>query len=208
MEQIGATTPTPLAVLGETVSSLRGLLAGERVTAGGKHVNLEELALGFPPEEVPPILVGTTGPAGLKLAGRSSDGLLLPELASPDAIRWAREEMDRAGDVGTTAIYAMLSVKGDRASALAQTRPRIQRLVDFQIFPRLMEIAGLGADGSGEMTDAILQTLSASGTPEDCAKAVEQWAAAGADRIVFVGGDDDPRESYRSFAADVLPQLR
>lgn len=208
MEQIGARTSAPLAVLEETVSALRGLLAGETLTMVGTHFELNEVALGFPPEVVPPILVGTTGARGLELAGRCSDGVLLPELASPNAIRWAREEMRRTGDPGTTAMFAMLSVKPDRESAIDQTRSRIQRLVDFQIFPRLMETAGLGSDGAGEMTDEILQSLAATGSPEDCQKAVERWIAAGADRIVFVGGDFDSRKSYEAFASEVLPKLR
>ena len=112
---------------------------------------------------------------------------------TPDAVRWARREMESAGEVGTTAVLAMVSVDDD--GAIAQTRAKIQRLVDFQIFPHLMEVAGLGADGSGEMTDVILQSVAAAGTPADCAAAVEGWASAGATEIVLVAGDEEPRES-------------
>lgn len=208
MQQIGATTPARLAALEETTVTLRRLLAGERLTFSGAHVHLEDVLLGFPAEEVPQVLVGTTGPSGLKVAGRSSDGVLLPEISSPGAVRWARAEMDAAGDAGSTVVFAMVSIDDDRDRALAQTRARIQRLVDFQIFPRLTEIAGLGADGSGEMTDAVLQSLAATGTSADCAKAVGDWAAAGAACIVLVAGADDPRGSYERFATEVLPLVR
>jgi 5,10-methylenetetrahydromethanopterin reductase len=207
MEQIGATTPMRLAALEETTFALRRLLNGEKLGYDGKHVHLSDVMLGFPPWDVPPVLVGTTGPAGLRLAGRSSDGVVLPEISSPAAVRWAREQMEVAGSSGSTVVFAMVSVDNDRERALDQTRTRIQRLIDFKIFPRLTEIAGLGADGSGKMTDAILQSLAATGTPNDCAKAVENWEAAGADCLVLVAGADDPRNSYGRFAAEVLPLL-
>lgn len=207
MDQIGAGTPRRFTVLEETTTALRALLAGESVTVSGHHVRLDGVRLGFPPAQVPPILLGTTGPTGLAITGRSSDGVVLPELASPDAVRWARQEMAAAGPGATTVLFAMTSLGDDRDKALDQLRGRMQRLIDFRVFDRLTEIAGLGADGSGELTDAILQSLTVGGTAEEGARAIHDWATAGTDTIVLVAGADDPVESYRRFADEVFPLI-
>ena len=120
MDQIGAGTPRRFTALEETTTALRALLAGETVTVDGFHVQLDGVLIGFPPAQVPPILLGTTGPTGLAITGRSSDGVLLPELASPDAVRWARAEMAASGPATTTALFAMTSLGDDRDKALDQ----------------------------------------------------------------------------------------
>lgn len=207
MDQIGAGTPRRFTALEETTTALRALLAGDTVTVDGFHVHLDGVRLGFPPAQVPPILLGTTGPTGLAITGRSSDGVVLPEIAPPAAVRWAREEMAASGPAATTVLFAMTSLGDDRDKALAPLRARMQRLIDFRVFDRLTEIAGMGADGSGELTDAILQSITVGGTPADGARAIQDWAAAGTDTIVLVAGADDPVESYRRFADDVFPLI-
>ena len=207
MEQIGADVPRRFAALEETAVALRRLLDGEEVTVDGHHVHLDAVRIGFPPEQVPPIFLGTTGPTGLRITGRSSDGVLLPEIASPDAVRWARDEMIAAGGSGRTLILAMTSISDDRDQALAEVRSRVQRLIDFRVFDRLTEVAGLGADGSGDLTDGILQSLAVGGTPTDAAAAITGWTDAGADTIVLVAGADDPIASYQRFADDVFPLI-
>ena len=208
MDQIGASTARPSAALEETTVVLRRLLAGESVTSHGTYVDVEDLALGFPPAASPDVLVGTTGPRGLAIAGRSSDGVVLPEVTTPDAVRWARSTMAAAGAPGSTVLFAMVNLDDDRDRALARTRDKIQRILDLRIFPRLTEIAGLGADGSGELTDAVLASMAAAGTPDDVVRAVTGWAGAGATCVVLVAGDEDARSSYARFAAEVLPRLR
>jgi alkanesulfonate monooxygenase SsuD/methylene tetrahydromethanopterin reductase-like flavin-dependent oxidoreductase (luciferase family) len=116
--------------------------------------------------------------------------------------------MSAAGAAGETVVLAMVSVEDDRDRALAQTRTKIQRIVDFHIFPRLTEIAGLGANGSSEIPDATLQSIAATGNPADCAKAVVDWAHAGVSCLVLVAGDQQPRRSYDRFAREVLPLVR
>ena len=83
MEQIGALPAHRLASLGETTTAIRALLAGETVTMDGTYVTLSGVALERPPGVVPPVLIGTTGPKGLALAGRHADGILLPEGSGP-----------------------------------------------------------------------------------------------------------------------------
>ncbi|MCP2031083.1 alkanesulfonate monooxygenase SsuD/methylene tetrahydromethanopterin reductase-like flavin-dependent oxidoreductase (luciferase family) [Okibacterium sp. HSC-33S16] len=207
MDQIGASVPRRFAALEETAVALRRLLDGETVTMNGTHVNLDGVTLGFPPEHVPQIFLGTTGPTGLKITGRSSDGVLLPELATPDAIRWAHREMAAAGGASEVLLLTVTSIGDDRAGALDRVRAKVQELIDLRVYDNLTGIAGLGADGSGTLADEILQSLAVAGTVEDAARTVTQWAEAGADCIVIVAGDDDPEESYRRFATEVFPLI-
>jgi alkanesulfonate monooxygenase SsuD/methylene tetrahydromethanopterin reductase-like flavin-dependent oxidoreductase (luciferase family) len=208
MEQIGARTSLRVVCLEEVALTLRRLLAGEEVTFAGRHVRLDRVRLGHLPADPPPILLGTASPSSLAVAARISDGVILPEVSSPAAIRWVRAQMRATGSAGSTVVLAMVSVDDHRERALAQTRSKIQRIVDFQIFPRLTEIAGLGLNGSSEMPDAMLQSVAATGTPTDCAKAVTNWADAGATTVVLVAGDQQPHHSYDRFAREVLPLVR
>ncbi len=208
MDQIGASVPRPFAALEETTKGLSTLLAGEELTMSGQHVRVRGVTLGFPPAQPPRILLGTTGPTGLAMTGRAADGVVLPEIASPDAVRWAQRQMAAAGGARSTVVFAMVSLDDDRERALAQVRERMRRIVEFGVFGSLTDIAGLGKDGSGVMTDEILQSLTVAGTPSEGLAAVERWAEAGTETIVLVAGADDPIASYRKFALDVLPHLR
>lgn len=83
MRQIGEYPPSPLAALRETLSAVRRLLAGERITVDGKHVRLDDVGLEFPPAVVPPVLAGVRGPKSLAISGAEADGTILAEPASP-----------------------------------------------------------------------------------------------------------------------------
>ena len=179
MEKVGARSNTPQAALEETVVALRALLAGERVTAKGRHVRLDDVGLGFPPATIPPILIGTTGPQGLRAAGRSSDGVVLPEVCTPEAVRWARSTMNSAGEI---VVFAMLNVSDDASEALAQTRSKMLPILDLGIYPRMTEIAGLSVGGNN-LTDATLQLMAAVDTPAECARAINDWAEAGVEYV-------------------------
>ena len=191
MRQIRARPPDRLVALEETVAAVRRLLAGETVTEHGGHVELDDVRLGHPPEPPPDLLVGTTGPRGMAVAGRVADGVLLPEGSSPDAVRWARE----AAAPRRLVVYAWMSLDDDREAALGAVRPQLERWLELGLYPRLGELAsGLGS-------------LAVVGDAEDCARAVEQLWEAGADSVVLVARHEDHGEQVARFAADVLPRL-
>src|SRR5918998_287431 len=85
MRQIGARPPDRLVALEDTVEAVRRLLAGETLRVDGRFVHLDDVQLDHRPGEPPPILIGTTGPRALALAGRLADGFLLPEACGPAA---------------------------------------------------------------------------------------------------------------------------
>lgn len=202
MRQIDARPPDRLAALEETVTAVRSLLAGEVVTMRGRHVSIEGVRLVHAPVTPPSILVGTTGPRGLELAGRTADGILLPEGSVPEAVRWARGE---AGGK-TTIVYAWLSVDDDRSAAAAALRPAIQAWQEFGLYGELTERASLG-DRSVPPEDDRIRALAVAGDARDCARAIAELWAAGADTVVLAPRREDRDEQLSRFNTEVRPLL-
>jgi alkanesulfonate monooxygenase SsuD/methylene tetrahydromethanopterin reductase-like flavin-dependent oxidoreductase (luciferase family) len=202
MRQIDARPPDRIAALEETVTVVKALLAGEAVTLHGRHVSLDAVRLAHAPVTPPPILVGTTGPRGLEVAGRSADGILLPEGSVPEAVRWARAE---AGGK-TTVVYAWLSLDDDRSAAAAALRPAVQAWQGLGLYGELTERAGLD-DASVPPEDDRLRAVAVAGDARDCARAIAELWAAGADTVVLIPRREDRDEQLAAFNAEVRPLL-
>jgi alkanesulfonate monooxygenase SsuD/methylene tetrahydromethanopterin reductase-like flavin-dependent oxidoreductase (luciferase family) len=86
MDQVGARVASPMTLLREWVTAVRALLAGETVTAAGSYVRLSDVALAWPPDVVPPLLVGARGPRTIALAGECADGMVLDAGNTPDTV--------------------------------------------------------------------------------------------------------------------------
>ena len=52
-------------------------------------MQLDGVALDWPPAQVPPLLVGARGPKTLRLAGELADGVILDSDVTPDGVREA-----------------------------------------------------------------------------------------------------------------------
>jgi 5,10-methylenetetrahydromethanopterin reductase len=204
MRQIGARPRNRLAALEETVAAIRALLVGEVVTVDGEHVHLDGVRLTHLPAEPPPILIGTTGPRALAAAGRSADGILLPEGSVPQAVRWAREQ---AGTPGMTVVYAWLSIDDDRAAAAAALRPGLDGWLQMGLYPSLREHAGLNVQGIADVEDDRLRALAVAGDARDCARAIAELWAAGADSVVLVPRHENRADQLAQFTAEVRPLL-
>jgi alkanesulfonate monooxygenase SsuD/methylene tetrahydromethanopterin reductase-like flavin-dependent oxidoreductase (luciferase family) len=135
MRQNGAAVQSPVTLLSEYLASLRALLAGDRVTADGRYVHLEDVALEWPPPAAPSVLAGATGPRTLRLSGEAADGTILVAGTSPDDVRHARaliaEGQAAAGRDDAHRLVVYLRVVGrDAAQVAASAR----------------DLAGAGAD--------------------------------------------------------------
>ena len=86
MGQVGARVGSPMTLLREYTSALQALLAGERVTADGRYVQLDGVQLGWPAEPKPDIHVAAVGPKTVALAGELGDGLVLTGATTPDEV--------------------------------------------------------------------------------------------------------------------------
>lgn len=112
MEQVGARVASPVTLLREYATALRGLLAGERVSVDGRYVRLDGVALGWPPEAAPPLMIGGGGPVTLRLAAELGDGVLLANTLTLD-------EVDAAAAIarpGKPLVLTVITATGDRAA--------------------------------------------------------------------------------------------
>jgi len=151
MGQVGARAASPMTLLREYTDAVRHLLHGETVTTAGRYVQLDAVALDWPPEQPPPLIVGGRGPKTITLAGESGDGVLLDSpIATPEYV----------------------ATESARATAAAQSagRPALQVIVFTEIEPTapglgervrttIAELASAGA------TSVVLQATSADPDP-------------------------------------------
>jgi 5,10-methylenetetrahydromethanopterin reductase len=175
MDQVGALPASQLTLLREWVTAVRALLHGQTVTASGQYVRLAEVALDWPPQTVPPLLVGARGPRTLALAGEVADGVVLDAGLSPDGVRAA---VAAAGIAAPQEVVVYLP-----CGAGPDARDRLE--------------AGLDpARGSGPDRVAV-------GSAPQVAAAIRAVAAAGATTVVLQPAGDDPRldETLRLAAA-------
>ena len=207
MRQAGARPRDRIVLLEETVDAVKRLLAGERLQVTGEHVRLDDVALDQAPPSPPPILVGTTGPKGLAVAGRTADGVLLPEGSSPAAVRWARERAAAAGSAGRTTVYAWLSVAEDSGAALRAIRPVVDEWRRRGLYSGLAGLAGL-APGDVALDEEHVRRVAVAGDASDCDRAVRDLQQAGAANVVLVPPVDRDAAQLERFSSSVMPLLR
>jgi alkanesulfonate monooxygenase SsuD/methylene tetrahydromethanopterin reductase-like flavin-dependent oxidoreductase (luciferase family) len=183
MGQVGARAGSPLTLLGEYLSALRGLLAGQRLTVDGRYVKLDDVALDWPPLAPAPVFAAAAGPRTLALSGQLADGTILDSSGTVDRVRDARRIIDEAraaaGRTGPHPIVLYL---------LTVTGPDAARRLE-----------AMGRAG----------TAAVAGDAHAVAEAVRFWAAAGADKVVLhpAADDSDPLAFIRFTAEQVRPLL-
>lgn len=203
MAQIGAAPKRRMAALEEVVTTIRALLHGETVTFDGSSVHLDEVVLENPPDVVPPIVIGTTGPRGLKLAGERADGFLLPEGSGPGMVEWA---VEAAGAPAERVVYAWGSVDDDADAARAALEPKLAHWLEGGLYPEAYRRAGV-EDPEGPVDLArLVGALTVHGDAASCAESIRRFAAAGATSLVFVPVGDAAAQ-VELLGTAVLPEL-
>jgi len=202
MRQIGARPPNRLVALEEVVTAVRALLRGETLNVDGAFVHLDDVRLAHVPSSVPPIVIGTTGPRALEMAGRVADGFLLPEGSGPDSVRWAR---GIAGEDGEALVYAWLSVDDDRDAAAEALRPGLESWRQAGLYPTLFAAAGV-EDGVLDLSLDEVRAMAVAGSPDDCAAAMRARWDAGAGSVIVVPRHEDRGAQVARFVADVMPR--
>ncbi len=212
MDQIGALPAKRLTALAEVVETVRRLLAGETVTVEGSHVRLASVALDNPPERPPTIVVGTTGPKGLGIAGEHADGVLIPEGCGLRFVEWAREQVraarDRSGEPRTF-VYVWAQLEDDDERARELLRPGVDKWLGSGLYPEPVRAAALPEPlAPGPVPREVSDRLAIAGDPDACRAALQRFAATGADSIILFPIGDDYEEQARRFAAEVLPAVK
>jgi 5,10-methylenetetrahydromethanopterin reductase len=221
MRQVGAFPPSQLAALGETVSAVRALLAGEELTTDGRHVHLDRVRLEHPPRIVPPVSTGVRGERSLRLSGELADGTVLSDLVAPGYVEWARGHVDAGrtaagrADAHRVTLYAPV---GDGAGARAEIARDLRAWGPSERLPEELREEALAlldetpedADLARGLSDEyVAQVALVTDDPDRTAAALAALDAAGADAVVLVPPvDPEVADRQLTHVADhVLPQL-
>ena len=186
MGQVGARAASPLTLLREYLTALRSLLDGQEATTSGHYVKLDGVQLEWPPLGPPELLAGASGPLSLRLSGELADGTVLTAGTSPEGVRRARAliEQGRAASGrggGHQVVVYLLATTGSGAG------DRLLR--EYQKWGREPgEQAGVAGDA------------------EEVARAVDEFARAGAGTVVLQPTADEP--DMAGFARFVAQQVR
>ena len=204
MRQIGAFPGSQLAALEEITSAVSRLLAGERFSFSGQEIELDDVALVFPPDKAPPLSLGVRGPKSLALSGRVGGGTILAEFSSPAYVKWARTQISsgqaeagRSGDHRLT-VFALTELAATAPAARQRLRPFVAEALasshtDSQIEPlgflpalRKLRAAGDAMHLQAEISDGWIDKLTLAGTPGDIQAGIADLFDAGADSVVLV----------------------
>jgi 5,10-methylenetetrahydromethanopterin reductase len=99
MDQVGGRVTSPMTLLREYATALKGLLAGETVSFDGRYVRLDGVALDWPPSPPPPLAMGGEGPRSVALAGQLADAYLFSAVRSDEEIAAAYDILQAEWDV-------------------------------------------------------------------------------------------------------------
>lgn len=228
MVQMGLNPPSSLDAVRSCVSALRDLLAGGELTTDDGPFKFDRIKLEHPISgEVPPILMGVSGPQMLRLAGEVADGVLISVMAGVDYLNWARERIaegaarvDADPNTRGMTVYSFMSVCDDGEASRAAVRHRLAFYLAgrpdgpvVRAYGITEELTKLAADGpervERDMPDQWVEDLAIAGTPAECAAKIERLFDAGATEVGLLPAPASEATSIIEMAGEqVLPLLR
>jgi 5,10-methylenetetrahydromethanopterin reductase len=221
--------PEKLAIFEEKIAVLRALLKGEHVEYEGK-----DLQMPWSTREVP-IIMASSGPRSLQLAGRIADGVLFQVGSDPALVQYALDNISRGAEqAGRTLSDLKLYMR--IATAVSDDRQAAQREIKgyasvaagtvFATVPREYFDDELYEDlcqfkaaydythhGSNEsqhsdlLTDRIYDAIAVACTPEDAVQRFQALADMGINGFVWPAGMADPYPYLETFAERVMPRV-
>lgn len=197
----GASFQHPVEAMRDYLTILRSLFRDGSVSYNGAQFSAHFGFLGFKPPKVP-ILVGALGPKMLQLAGEMADGVVL-WMSSPRHIREVVMPNIAAGaaKAGRTLenfeVFACLfAAPGpDRASARDAIRRQIIPYLALPFYRDMLAVSGFAGDLAGfaeglaagdlpaalsAISDAMIDEIAATGTPDDVGATLQAFIDAGA----------------------------
>ncbi|MGW8143656.1 MAG: LLM class flavin-dependent oxidoreductase [Anaerolineales bacterium] len=219
-KNVGIERRKPLTAMRETVETLRRLLNMERVTYHGEFVHVDGIELDVvhgrrEPRNVP-IMIGATGDKMMELTGEIADGVVLNYCVPPDyndrALEFLSHGAEKAGrtleDIDRPQLV-VCSVDNDREKAIDSTRQLLTQYLAQQ--PHIAKASGVSQDvvakiqsilgwpatkeqieqAKNLVPDELIDRITASGTPEEAHRKVEQYRKHGCTCPILypVGGD-------------------
>jgi len=219
---------TPLAEFEQGVRMIRDLVQGKTI-----KFPTGDIGISFSLRPTP-IYVSAEGPKGLRLAGRSADGVILGTGFDLKVFDWAKRGIcqgaaDAARNENEIAIVAagMLCVRDDGREARNIVRNRIANRAHhnfrftYETVPA-EELAGVkrfmaGFDVMKPMeervdpdlvNDYLVRRFSIAGTPKECIERIEELKAAGVEHLMLTPARKVYGETVEAFATKVMPHFR
>lgn len=198
-DAVGVDPATRFQRLDESLLVMRQLFTGEPTTFEGQFTRLNGQALNPPPVQRPgpPVWLAGRRRAGMARAGRFAD-VWMPYMLTPEAfqegmggVQRSAEDAGRSRDDVTGAIFLWACVDEDRAWASDTGVATVSAAYKQDFAP---------------LADRYLLI----GTPDEAARRLAEYAAAGATRaIISIAADPaDHARVMQTLAKSVLPELK
>ncbi len=219
-KNVGIERKKPLTAMRETVTVLRRLLNMERVTFHGEFVHVDGIELDVvhgrrEPRNVP-IMIGATGDQMMEMTGELCDGVVLNYCVPPEYNLRALELLDkgakktgrRVDDIDRPQLI-VCSVDYDHDRAIDTSRELLTQYLAQQ--PHIAKASGVSNDVVAQIQsilgwpatheqiqkakhfvpEELVLRITASGTPEEARKKVEEYKKNGCTCPILysVGGD-------------------
>lgn len=203
----------PLARVRETVTAVRGMLAGQKVALDGETLRTHGFRLMVPPAGPVPIYVGALKPAMLELAGEIGDGVavnLLPAAAmAPTRAAIAAGAAKAGKDPASIEVVCrqQVVVTDDKAGARDLFRNALTGYFATPVYNQYAawygfeDEARMIAEGfkRGDraltrqgMTDRLVDAVAIFGTLDECKARIAEYVAAGVDTTAISVLSFDP----------------
>jgi 5,10-methylenetetrahydromethanopterin reductase len=219
---------TPMKEFEAGVRMIRDLVQGKAI-----QFPMGNVGIGFNLRPVP-IYVSAEGPKGLRLAGRSADGVILGTGFDLHVFHWAKQRIlegtvESGRKESEVAIIAagMLCVRDDGNEARRIVRNRIGnrahhnfRFTLETVPPEELEgikkfMAGFDVMKPMEervdpelVNDYLVRRFSIAGTPNECVKRIAELRAAGIEHLMLTPARQVYHETVEAFATKVMPRFR
>ncbi len=228
--RVGEDRRKPLTAMREHIEVLRRLFTMEEVTYQGEFVHLDRVRLDIAygdtgPRDIP-LYIGATGARMMELTGETCDGAVLNYVVSTDYIRGAVAALERGAaragrtlaDVDRPELIVCALSDDDPGEAMMTgkslvayylgTEPHIMEAsgADPGLVTRVQEIVGWPATAADYrraahlIPDALVRSLMAVGTVEECRDAVAAYVEAGVTCPILYPMMDDIASVIDAFA--------
>lgn len=211
----------PISAMRESITLIRRLWQGEKVTYIGRAFRLTNVALSVRPPRPIPIYLAGRGPRMLQLAGEMCDGYLARAVESPTScrrligvVRRAAEAGGRSEDTVDAAAYLLCAVARNREAARSAMRRDPFALSQFAVIPNdVLAESGVDPASRRPIADAVsrgdiegaarqignefVDTLTLAGTADDVLERLAAYARAGVRCPILLPIAAEPRDVER-----------
>jgi F420-dependent oxidoreductase-like protein len=187
----GLTMNKPLEHLREYLTVIRGLLWDGAVDFSGTHFQVKaELPAGVQPPKTP-LPISALRAGAFRLAGEISDGALSWVCPVPYLINTAKPAMlegARAANRPAPPLigHVPVAMSTDREAVRAAARPQLANYARLPFYRGMFEDAGFPIGPDTTMSDALLDELVVSGSPDEVAARLHQIQGAGVDELLVM----------------------